>query len=229
MRLCIEAKVPKSIKQQVIKQWLQGISRDQITKDNGIGAGTVSAIIKDSKQKDIPDIDLLREVALVLKNEDLDLAILASSIRLKKKLDDMDLNEDETESFIENINIHCFKRGLKAEDFVNIIDKTVALSQNLGMPVEQLPNYVIQKELELEKLNEEIEDVKMKKYLVLQNYDITMNDLEEYRSNKPLIDRIRQLENKVEKTQREKDYLAKKLRNEQIENAKLIQQWRMSS
>jgi hypothetical protein len=33
-------------------------SRDQITKDNGIGAGTVSAIIKDTKQKDIPDIDL---------------------------------------------------------------------------------------------------------------------------------------------------------------------------
>jgi DNA-binding CsgD family transcriptional regulator len=54
----MEPKVPKSIKQQVIKQWLQGTSRDQIAKDNGIGAGTVSAIMKDAKQKDIPDIDL---------------------------------------------------------------------------------------------------------------------------------------------------------------------------
>src|ERR687889_1015857 len=143
-------KVPKSIKQRVIKQWLQGISRDQIAKDNGIGTGTVSAIIKDAK-KDIPDIDLLREVALVLKNEDLDLVVLADSIRLKKKLDDMDLNEDQIESFIENINVHCFKRGLKAEEFVNTINKIVSLSQNLGMPVGQLPHYIIQEKLEMEK------------------------------------------------------------------------------
>jgi transposase len=58
--------MPKSIKQRVIKQWLQGMSRDEIAKDNDIGAGTVTAIIKDAKQ-DIPDIDLLRQVALVLK------------------------------------------------------------------------------------------------------------------------------------------------------------------
>ena len=72
----MEPKVPKSIKQQVIKQRLQGISRDQIAKDNGIGAGTVSAVIKECKRNDIPDIDLLREVALVLKKEDIDSFIL---------------------------------------------------------------------------------------------------------------------------------------------------------
>ena len=60
-------------------------SRDQIAKNNDIGAGTVSAIIKDAKQKEIPDIDLLREVSLLLKNEDLDLSVLADSIRLKNK------------------------------------------------------------------------------------------------------------------------------------------------
>ena len=115
----METKVPKSIKQQVIKQWLQGTSRDQIAKDNDIGAGTVSAIIKDMKQNDIPDIDLLREVALLLKKKDLDLFLLAYSIRIKKKADDMDLSEDQVESLIENINIHCFKRALKAEEFIN--------------------------------------------------------------------------------------------------------------
>jgi DNA-binding CsgD family transcriptional regulator len=53
----VKTRVPKSIKERIIKQWLQGISRDQIAKDNGIGTGTVSAIIKDAKQ-DIPGIDL---------------------------------------------------------------------------------------------------------------------------------------------------------------------------
>src|SRR5215208_5980549 len=126
----MERKVPQSIKERIIKQWLRGISRDQIAedKDNDIGAETVSAIIKDTKQKDIPDIDLLREVALLLKNKDLDLVVLADSIRLKKKLDDMDLNEDQIESLIEISNNHCCKRGLSAEESVNIINKAVALS-----------------------------------------------------------------------------------------------------
>ena len=92
------------------------MSRDQIAKDNDIGAGTVSAIIKDAKQE-IPDIDLPREVALVLKNDDLDLSVFAPSVRIKNKLVEMDLNEDQLETIIENINIHCFKHGLTGEEF----------------------------------------------------------------------------------------------------------------
>jgi hypothetical protein len=38
-----------------------------------------------------------------------------------------------------------------------------------------------------------------------------MNDLEEYRRNKPLIDRIKQLEYQLGKKQRENHYLIKKL------------------
>jgi DNA-binding CsgD family transcriptional regulator len=44
----MKPKVPKSIRERVIKQWLQGIPNDEIAKDNDIGAGTVSAIIKDT-------------------------------------------------------------------------------------------------------------------------------------------------------------------------------------
>jgi len=44
-------RVPLTIRRQVIKQWLDGHSRDQIAKDNDIGAGTVSAIIKQCGQE----------------------------------------------------------------------------------------------------------------------------------------------------------------------------------
>ena len=77
----MKAKIRKSIREQVLKQWLQGMSRDEIAKNNDIGAGTVTAIIKDAKQKDIPDLDLLKEVDIVLKNYDLDLSVAANSIR----------------------------------------------------------------------------------------------------------------------------------------------------
>jgi transcriptional regulator with XRE-family HTH domain len=165
----MEAKIPKSIREQVIKQWLQGTSRDQIAND--IGAGTVSSIIKNIKQKDNPDIDLLRGVAILLKKEELDLDVFACSIRIKKKMDEMGINEDHIESLIENINIHCFKRGLTAEEFINTINKVSALSENLGMPVDQLSRYIIQEQLELKKLRGETEDAKLKQ---VQVCNITM-------------------------------------------------------
>src|SRR5918995_7468351 len=101
----MKQKIPKSVRERVIKQWLQSMSRDEIAKDNDIGAGTVSAIIKDAKEE-IPDIDLLREAVLILKKNDFDLSVFACSIRLKNKLNGMDLNEDQVESFIENIIIY---------------------------------------------------------------------------------------------------------------------------
>jgi transcriptional regulator with XRE-family HTH domain len=213
----MEAKIPKSIREQVIKQWLQGTSRDQIAKDNDIGAGTVSSIIKNIKQKDNPDIDLLRGVAILLKKEELDLDVFACSIRIKKKMDEMGINEDHIESLIENINIHCFKRGLTAEEFVNTINKVSASSENLGMPVDQLPNYITQQELELEKSRGETEEAKLKERQVLQHYNVTMNDLEEYRRNKPLIDYVKKLEKKLEEAEEEKNYLAEELASKESE------------
>ena len=122
----------------------------------------------------------------------------------------MDLSEDQVESLIEISNIHCLKRGLSAEEFVNIIIKAIALSQNLGMPVDQLDNYIIQKELELEKLKGETEDAEVKQLQVLRDYNINMNDLEEYRRNKPLIDRIRQLKQVI-------NNLARDIKNKEFE------------
>ena len=39
-------KIPESIRRDVIRQWLEGLPRQQIAKDNHIGTGTVSEIIK---------------------------------------------------------------------------------------------------------------------------------------------------------------------------------------
>jgi hypothetical protein len=69
------------------------ISRDQIAKGNQIGAGTVSEIIKQYKQKEYSggnysDFDLIRELAVMLKREGVDVKSFASSIRIQRKLDE---------------------------------------------------------------------------------------------------------------------------------------------
>jgi hypothetical protein len=147
----MKPKVPRSIRERVIKQWLLGMSRDEIAKDNDIGAGTVTAIIKDAKQE-IPDIDLLRQVAVVLKKYGLDLSVFVPSVRIKNKLDKMDVSEDKIDSLIDNANTHCFKCGLTADEYFNYVDNVCALSKNIGMALGQLPNYIMQQQLELEQV-----------------------------------------------------------------------------
>ena len=51
----------------------------------------------------------------MLKREGADVNTFASSIRLQRKLEQQGLNEEQIESFVENIDIHCFKHGLKPE------------------------------------------------------------------------------------------------------------------
>jgi len=41
------ARIPREIRLDVIRKWLQGRSRDQIANEVTIGAGTVSTIIKE--------------------------------------------------------------------------------------------------------------------------------------------------------------------------------------
>ena len=53
-------------KKRVIMQWLYGISRDQIAKANQIGAGTVSAIIKQCKLEEQQKKNMLLTMILNL-------------------------------------------------------------------------------------------------------------------------------------------------------------------
>jgi hypothetical protein len=72
-----------SIKVKVIKEWIQGLSRDKIGQNNGIGAGTVTSIIQQAKTN-IADIDLMRALALEIKKENLEINYFASTVKIKK-------------------------------------------------------------------------------------------------------------------------------------------------
>ena len=104
-------KIPYTIKVQVLKEWIQGVSRDKIAKENSIGTGTVTSIIQQTK-RDNPDIYLMRELALKIQKENLDINYFASSVRLKKVLDRLELSEEKIEVFLEEVNIHCFRQEI---------------------------------------------------------------------------------------------------------------------
>jgi len=80
-------KIPREIRLQVIRKWLEGKSRDLIAYQLHIGDGTVSGIIKEFRREDF-DADLLRQVALNLKDRGLDIQSFAPLVRLRHVLEE---------------------------------------------------------------------------------------------------------------------------------------------
>ncbi len=89
------ARIPHHTKNKGSETLAKWMSRDNIAINNNIASGSVSNIIHDFKDKEIPDIDLLREVAVALKRENLDLIQFASSMRLRKMLDNLEFPKSE--------------------------------------------------------------------------------------------------------------------------------------
>ena len=110
--------IPWQIKKQVLLDWLKGLSRDNIAYKNQISGGTVSAIVKYFRSQ-IPDIDLLREVAIALRKKNLGLYEFARSMRLRNMLDYYELPEERIEKFLEHLCVFFYKHDdKKFEDFL---------------------------------------------------------------------------------------------------------------
>src|SRR5207247_4887316 len=169
--------IPYSIRRSVIKQWLEGLPRDQIAKVNQIATGTVSAIVKGCKEPD-PEFILLREVAVILNQHRLDLALFSPLIRLGRLIGKMNTTEEEIEQFVENIDIHCFKKGEAIQEFIRTINEVSELSKKFGVSLAILPEYLIKRRAELAQLNAKLQAIKIQEQEALKRsnpFEFTSN------------------------------------------------------
>ena len=134
-------RIPNLTRRRVIQQLLQGLSRADIARKNDISEGSIIAISWEGS-KDNPSFGLQRELAIMLKKEGLTVNSFASSVRLKKQLENKGIYEGQIDSIIEHIDVHCFKLGITPEQLVYNIQKVSALSKNLGISLNELPQMI---------------------------------------------------------------------------------------
>jgi hypothetical protein len=183
--------------------------------NNGIGTGTVSTIIKEVMLND-PEFDLQRQVGVMLKKENnLDIKSFAVLIRIRNKiikemgLDNNDDDYDDEKSKLEvqvqeierkietlivNLAVVCFKRGLSIDKFVDVIEDMSSLEDKVKISIDQLPTQLLQQQSQLESKEKEIQEIKLKKSLLLNDYHTTVNILEEYTRNRPAFEKYIKLE-----------------------------------
>ena len=206
-------KIPRSIKVEVIRKWLEGKSRDQIAKELQIGFGTVSGIIKESRDND-PEFDLLRALAVNLRDQGYDVQSFAHAVRLREVLKQkgglLDTTKEEgheeqvqekIEALMMGLEVFCFKQDFSIMEFVNLVHDLSWTAEILGVPLDKLPSYVKLLEGAVHRLTREIEQKKS----VFQDYGATINLLEEFRRNRPLLDKFQEVTEELEKVKQQRD------------------------
>jgi CENP-B N-terminal DNA-binding domain len=225
------SKIPKPIKIEVIRKWLQGKSRDQIANEVQIGAGTVSGIVKEYRRDD-PEIDLLREVGLNLINRGMKVESFSALIRLREVLEekkwlldvrpgedeergggggeddiyDLDqVSEKKMESLIVSLEVFCFKQNLSIKQFFDSIYKMYWAADKLDIPLENFPEYIEQLKVKKDNLIDQIQQLESEKQISLESYHTTKEGLEEYRNDRPLFEKNQQLKQELQKAKQERD------------------------
>lgn len=206
------ARIPRNIQENVVREWLKGTPRDENAKINGIGCGTVTAIVQDCLEFS-PEFVLLHEVAIIIRKADMQLTEVATSIRLKRILNRIGLDQDKAETFLENLSVHCFKSGLKEHKFIDLVNYIGSLLDNLEMRLEEIPSYISKKNEELSRKRKQVEDVELKEKRVVQKYGATMEQLEQYMQDKPLVDKCQ-----LQRRTRQRDFLREELSVKQLED-----------
>jgi hypothetical protein len=200
--------IPHKIKVQVLYQWIQGISRDKIAENNDIGRGTVTNIIEQFKTN-VPDIDLMRQTALQIKKEGLEIFSFAASIRLRRLLEQLQITEDQIESFLEELEIYCFKQQIIPKDFVLKIKDVSDLAMDLQTPIHKIPSFVNQLSVQKNSIERQIAIKKEQYQIIIKECKTAAIELIEFREKRHLLPKLNHLQQLLDNQNRTLDLASK--------------------
>jgi transcriptional regulator with XRE-family HTH domain len=188
--------IPVKTKHKVLKFWLSGVSRKKIAEKVGIGEGTVTSIVQEAKVN-IPDVDLLHEVATKIARNNWDINIFSSGIRHRKILYEKGITDDQVDSLIENVDEHCFKKKIRVEHFVRLVQEVAETLLKYDCSINALPELIAEKQTELFELEQTIESLKSSKLELLRENELTVKDINDYSRDKPLVETIKRLREEI--------------------------------
>ena len=188
--------IPVKTKHKVLKLWLLGVARKKISEKVGIGEGTVTSIVQDAKEN-IPDVDLLHEVATKITRNNWDINIFSSAIRHRKILYEKGITDDQIDSLIENVDEHCFKKKIRVEHFVKLVQEVAETLSKYDCSIDVLPELIAEKQTELFELEQTIESLKSSKVELLNENVLTEKEINDYSHDKPLVETIKGLREEI--------------------------------
>jgi hypothetical protein len=160
------------------------------------------------------DADLLREVALNVKNSGLDIQSFAPLVRLREVLEqkewlqsvrpgqqqeeendgDNDIDrfvEKKMESLIVTIEVFCFKQHLPLRQFFDLVYNLYLAAEEFDIPLQSFPSHIEELKARIENLLEKIRYFESEKQIALERSQTTERLLEEFNMSRPMFDENR--------------------------------------
>ncbi|MGH9913305.1 MAG: hypothetical protein ACRD4W_12740, partial [Nitrososphaeraceae archaeon] len=183
----------KSIQEKAIAKWLEGKTRDQIARELKISGGSVSAIIKGRRRKD-REFDLLRVVAVQLRERNTDVESFSLFIRLRAllKSEYLDSNksieeaeEERIDSTMESLIVFCFIRKMSVQEFGTQVHSLYHAADKFGVALHDLPAYVDQLAGKASMIMRDIDLLSSKKERLLKEYEVIKDVIADIQDSGP--------------------------------------------
>jgi hypothetical protein len=158
--------IPHELRNKVISEYLKGKSRNEIARHLGLGAGTVTSIIQEWRQRVAEyEPDQIRELALELRKAGITADDCVRRTRIINKIRDLDIDEDKFLKVIEDIQVKSIEKGVPPEMCGELLSQLFNLSQQENLCLDEIPNHL------RKKLNEikTIEDLLTKNRVSAEN------------------------------------------------------------
>jgi len=156
------------------------------------------------------------------------------AIRVKRIVEENDINEDQIESIIQDIAAYCLRHSIPFDTVIKSGREALYLEEKYDIPVEKIPELIIQAKERIDRLKDQTQEILRKKQqaqeecdAIRQEHDIIVAELEKYGKEIPLIKRIKELEMELDEEKKLNEHyetriigLEKELNNARLEAAK---------
>jgi hypothetical protein len=110
--------------------------------------------------------------------------------------------EDQIETIIQDFAACRLRHNVPYDTLIQIGREGLYLEQKFGVPIEKIPEYIIQGKQTIDRLEDQRQEILRKKELAREKRDAFVAELEKYGNDIPLIERIKKLENELCETGR---------------------------
>jgi hypothetical protein len=196
-------KIPREIKEKVIREWLLGTRRETIAENNDLAVGSISNIVKDaSLQVEYHNMALFRHLAVILNENGLEPVIVGFAVRLLKIMEDNGIALNQVEPIISDFAIYYFKHQISIDKLIQSGYEALSLEEELGVPVRMLSEHVTQ----AKNTRDDLLDQSQTQLRMLRDaqseYEIIKSKLEEFKKEYPLVESSIELKKELDETKK---------------------------
>lgn len=130
-------KIPTAIKELALRLWLQGYAYREIRDKTKMSLGAINQMVAEVRNQ-IPDIEELRQVNIMLRKSDSNVYDAARGARLLDVLNEWGVGLDTLHSYIELSDRISSERGVEAERFIENSVKLMGLEAETGRSYEEV-------------------------------------------------------------------------------------------